>query len=217
MKSVGLAGLLFFAVTSMVPAQSLLRAPAYAASSRVPVAGSPFWAHGDFAINSYTGTNNSPGTQCPCIGLNGYGFSGSFGVLPQLSIVAEGDYLHSRNALQQNQSLTLGTYMGGARYNLPFQVGLMQNRAHLFVQGMLGGEHAGGSMAGVADHTFAFATRIGGGFDVPMIHGMTIRMLQVDYLRSNFHNGGTNSQNNVLLSFGISHSWGGVPYGGRSF
>jgi outer membrane immunogenic protein len=161
---------------------------------------------GDVAVTyHWVRTNAQPG-DCGCFDLNGGGISGSWNIRPRLAAVAEIGVEHTGNGPSGN-SLTLVSYLAGARYLLP-QPRLGGDRApQPFAQLLLGGAHAGGGIAGVGDASNAFASRVGGGIDVPITSRIAVRAIQVDYYLTNFANTVNNHQNNLLLGAGIIFRW----------
>jgi outer membrane immunogenic protein len=101
------------------------------------------------------------------------------------------------------QSLTLDSFLGGIRYRTPHG----RHAVEPFVQVLLGGSHAIGSVAAAADHKTAFAARTGGGVDLPLGSRFEIRLVQVDYYLTTFSNAGNNHQNNLLLGTGLVLRW----------
>ncbi|MDQ2834357.1 MAG: hypothetical protein M3Y50_11540 [Acidobacteriota bacterium] len=162
---------------------------------------------GDVALNyHWVHTNAPPNGGCGCFPLNGVAASGSWNFRPKLAAVAEVGVDHTSNALSLKKSLTLTSYMAGARYRVP---GFGMNGRHglqPFIQLLVGGAHAGGGEAGVADGTSAFAGRLGGGIDVPLSARFVARV-QGDYFMTMFANTADNRQNNILFGAGIVFRW----------
>src|SRR5262249_51398772 len=74
---------------------------------------------GDAAVTyHYVRTNAAPG-ECGCFGLNGAGISGSWNVRGGWSAVAEFSSEYTSRATPGDSSLTLTTFLAGARYRLP--------------------------------------------------------------------------------------------------
>jgi hypothetical protein len=67
--------------------------------------------------------------------------------------------------------------------------------------------HASGSVAGSGDGKYAFATRIGGGVDVPVNSHFAVRILQIDYYFTKAANSSNDHQNNLLVGAGIVFRW----------
>jgi outer membrane immunogenic protein len=76
-----------------------------------------------------------------------------------------------------------------------------------FAQIILGAAHAGGGEAGVADGSYKFATRMGGGIDVPLSAHFAVRIVQIDYYLTTFANATNDHQNNFLVGAGIVYHW----------
>ena len=162
---------------------------------------------GDIALTYHlVHTNAPPGGGCGCFTLNGVGLSASYNFGLKLAAVAEGSLDHTSNALASKDSLTLTSYMAGARYHIfePRMDG--SHRPQPFVQVLVGGAHAGGGIAGIGDGTSAFAGRLGGGVDVPLTFAIAFRV-QGDYYMTDFANGADNHQNNILFGAGVVIHW----------
>jgi outer membrane immunogenic protein len=153
-------------------------------------------------------TNAGPG-QCGCFGLNGAGLSGSFSVHGPWSVVADVSSEFTGSASSTGNSLTLTSFMGGARFQLP-QPWLRKIRRHKpqpFAQVLVGVAHAGGLEAGVGDGSNKFAARVGGGIDVPIGSRFAVRAIQIDYFPTTFANATNDHQNNLMISAGIVFHW----------
>ncbi len=162
---------------------------------------------GDAALTyQWVRTNAGPG-ECGCFGLNGGGVSGSWDIRGRWSLVTEISSEFTPNAPSTGSSLTLTTFLAGARYRLPQPWIRGAHRPHPFAQVLLGPGHSGGGEAGVGDASYAFAARIGGGIDVPLNSRFSVRALQIDYLRTQFANGRNDHQNNLLIGAGIVFHW----------
>ena len=150
--------------------------------------------------------NAGPG-QCGCVGLNGGGLSGSWNFRSSWSAVVDVSAETRNSPPQANNSLTLVSYLAGARYKLrqPWLEG--NHKPQPFAQVVLGAAHAGGGETGVADGSYKFATRIGGGIDVPLSAHLAVRIIQIDYYLTTFANATNDHQNNLLVGAGIVYRW----------
>lgn len=163
---------------------------------------------GDVALTyHWVHTNAPPSGGCGCFALNGVGLSGSWDFGPRLTAVAEVSVDHTSNALSTSESLTLTSYVAGARYHLPDPWMHGPHALQPFAQVLVGGAHAGGGMAGVADGTSAFAGRLGGGIDLPLTTGIAVRVIEADYYLTDFANSADNHQNNILIGAGVVVHW----------
>jgi len=170
------------------------------------MAQTPEEVRGDAAVTyHYVHTNAAPG-ECGCFGLNGAGISASWNVRGGWSAVTEFSSEYTSQATPGNSSLTLTTFLAGARYRLP-QLWLRgPHKPQPFAQVLLGGGHSGGGVAGVGDSTYAFAARMGGGVDVRVSGRFAVRG-QVDYFPTLFANGKNDRQNNMLVGIGVVYHW----------
>jgi len=151
-------------------------------------------------------SNAGPG-QCGCFGLNGGGISGSWDVRGPWSAVVDFSAEYAGSAPTTGSSLTLSSYLAGARYRLPQPWLHGKHKPQPFAQILLGAGHAGGGVAGVGDASFGFATRIGGGVDVPVSPRFSLRAVQIDYYLTTFANATNDHQNNLLVGAGFVFHW----------
>jgi outer membrane immunogenic protein len=191
MRSIALAGILLIGAATAAVGQSKPNTT---------------FLSGDAAVTyHWVRTNAQPGA-CGCFDLNGGGISGSWNIRPRLAAVAEIGVEHTSNGPSGN-SLTLTSYLAGARYLLP-QPRLGGDHApQPFAQLLLGGGHAGGGIAGAGDASNAFVSRVGGGIDLPVRSRFAVRIIQVDYYLTQFANSTNNHQNNLLLGGGVVFHW----------
>ena len=150
--------------------------------------------------------NAGPG-QCGCFGMNGGGLSGSWNFRSSWSAVVDISAENRSGAPPANNSLTLVSYLAGARYKIPQPWLDGNHKPQPFAQIILGAAHAGGGEAGVADGSYKFATRIGGGVDVPLSARFAVRIIQIDYYLTTFANATNNRQNNLLVGASIVYRW----------
>jgi outer membrane immunogenic protein len=151
-------------------------------------------------------SNAGPG-ECGCFGLNGGGLSGSWNFHGPWSAVVDISAETKSAAPPVSNSLTLVSYLAGARYKIPQPWLEGSHKPQPFAQIILGAAHAGGGEAGVADGSYRFATRIGGGIDVPLNSHFAVRVVQIDYYFTTFANATNDHQNNFLIGAGIVYHW----------
>src|SRR5690348_1309030 len=128
-----------------------------------------------------------------------------------LGIVGDFGLYQQRNLAGQGFTLTFSTYQFGPRVRLP-QLARLTPFAHF----LWGAGHAGGTAYtrslgfGVAPLgvNSAFVLTTGGGLDWTVSPRIAIRLVQADYLHSEFLNGGGNRQENIRLSTGVVFSFG---------
>jgi outer membrane immunogenic protein len=151
-------------------------------------------------------TNAGPG-ECGCFGPNGGGLSGSWNFHGPWSAVVDISVETKDGAPPVSNSLTLVSYLAGARYKIPQPWFEGNHKPQPFAQIILGAAHAGGGEAGVADGSHRFAARIGGGIDVPLTSHFAVRVVQIDYYLTTFANATNDHQNNFLIGAGIVYHW----------
>jgi outer membrane immunogenic protein len=166
-----------------------------------------FAQRGDAALTyDWVRTNAEPG-ECGCFGLNGGGVSGSAEFWPRWSVAAEITAAHTGSAPVADSSLTLSSYQGGVRYQVPQPWMKGPHRLEPFAQILLGVAHSSGGVAGAADGSTMFAFRAGGGIDLPIKGHFAIRVVQADYYLTVAKNGINDRQNNLLLAAGVVYRW----------
>ncbi|MGA7913588.1 MAG: hypothetical protein WCA00_00025 [Candidatus Acidiferrales bacterium] len=162
---------------------------------------------GDAALTYHWVRSNTSAGECGCFDLNGGGLSGSWEFHPRFAAVAEISAENATGALATKKSLTLVSYLAGARYWLPQPWPSGTHSPQPFAQVLLGAVHAGGGIAGTGDGAYSFATRIGGGLDLPMNSRFSLRLIQIDYYLTHSVNATNNHQNNLLVAAGIVFRW----------
>lgn len=162
---------------------------------------------GDAAVAYHWVRANAGPAECGCFGMNGGGLSGSWNFRGSWSAVVDFSAENTSGAPPANNSLTLVSYLAGARYRLPQPWLEGNHKPQPFAQIILGAAHAGGGVAGVADGSYKFATRMGGGIDVPLSAHFAVRIIQIDYYLTTFANARNDHQNNLLVGAGIVYRW----------
>lgn len=161
----------------------------------------------DAAITYQWVRSNAPPGGCGCFSLNGAGISASRGILASVAAVAEFSGVYAGSGPYSGDTLTLVSYMAGARYWVAQSGQHGPNALQPFAQVLLGAAHAGGGLAGAGDGSYALAARAGGGVDLPLSYHLAARG-QVDYYATKFPNTANNHQNNLLIGAGLVYRWG---------
>lgn len=137
-----------------------------------------------------------PGGITQHVGLwNGWEVSGEYKVAPVLGMVAD---FGGNHGTLDGANVNVNTYLFGPQISLPARVSP-------FVHVLFGAAHE--NQAGFGPSPFfslgpdtSFATSIGGGIDVDLVPFLALRLIQADYLRTNWHGRG---ENQARLSAGI--------------
>jgi hypothetical protein len=165
-----------------------------------------------FGGYSYMGANIVvSGTR---FNLNGASGSIAYNFNHWLGVVGDFGVYGSGNVGGESRSLTLSSYQFGPRISL---------RGHALVpfgQVLLGGGHATGTLyttslgngAAPLGANNGFMLTAGGGVDWKLNHTIGIRLVQTEYLYSQFLNAAgspdKNHQNNLRISAGVTFSFG---------
>jgi outer membrane immunogenic protein len=152
--------------------------------------------------------SNVPNGGCGCFGLNGGSGWVAFKFSRSLAVVGEIASQTASNISSSGADLTLTSYLAGARYSWSHA-----GRFGPFAQALLGGAHAGGTLApgnsGLPGSANAFAMTAGGGLDIGLTRRIALRALEVDYYLTRFDNGVNDHQNNLRIEAGMIIRIGG--------
>jgi peptidoglycan-associated lipoprotein len=153
--------------------------------------------------------SNAPAGGCGCFTLNGGGGWVSFNFGRSLGVVGEIASQTASNISSTGADLTLTSFLAGPRYTWGHI-----HRLSPFAQVLLGGAHAGGSLApgnsGLAGSANAFAMTAGGGLDIGLTRHIAVRAFEADYYLTRFDNGVNDHQNNLRIAAGVVIRFGGV-------
>jgi len=118
--------------------------------------------------------------------------------------------------IQNGVGLSKIAYMFGPRYifNTSHYTDryTKQHGTQVFGEALFGGVHAFNSIfpeAGIVSMTAnGFSMQLGGGLDVAIAKGFSVRALELDYVHTNLPNNASNSQNDFRIAFGVSYRFG---------
>ncbi len=189
-------------LTSMKTATFLLLALGAAAMASRPAAAQS-GSRVDVGVDYNYVRINLPAGGCGCFALNGGSGWVAFNFSHSVGIVAEIASQHASNISSSAADLTLTSYLAGPRYRWTAA------GHHLvpFVQALLGGAHASGTLApgssGLPGSANAFAITAGGGLDISLTRHIALRALEADYYLTRFDNGVNDHQNNLRVAAGL--------------
>ena len=149
-----------------------------------------------FAGYSYFRDNPST-SGIPSFNLHGGSASVAYNANNWLGAVADFGGYHANNILGSGVDGTLSTYMFGPRISYR-----KHERFTPFAQTLFGVAHSSVSFGGTDN---AFAASFGGGVDVKLLHRLSWRPAQVEYLLTRFPEATTSreTQNNLRVSTGV--------------
>jgi outer membrane immunogenic protein len=152
--------------------------------------------------------SNLPAGGCGCFALNGGSAWMAFNVSRSLGIVGEIASQDASNISGSGADLTLTSFLAGPRYRRT-----VAGRFAPFAQALVGGAHAGGSLApgspGLPGSANAFAMIAGGGLDIGLTRRIALRAFEADYYLTRFDNGVNDHQNNLRIAAGVILRFGG--------
>lgn len=98
-------------------------------------------------------------------------------------------------------------FMAGPRYS--FDASKYFHRStQLFAETLFGAAHAFDSTfpgaAGVSTSASSFSMQAGGGFDIGMAHHLSLRIPEIDWVRTTLPNNAANAQNDLAIAFGVT-------------
>jgi hypothetical protein len=148
---------------------------------------------------------NGPEGNCGCIHLNG---GGAAVVYPlrhsDFSLVGRLGATHGGGIGALGYDLTLFTYTAGARY-LPR---MRRSAFQPYVELQVGGVEASGSLANAPSLAgngigAAFAATAGGGVDLNLHKRISFKLIDAEYMATNYANGDSDHQNNLRIGAGV--------------
>lgn len=164
-------------------------------------------------FGGYTYMHSNTVSNGPAFNLNGGSASIAYNFSNWIGLVGDFGLYHQGSVSGSGLSLTLSSYQVGPRLS-------WRKNAHLipYGQALFGAGHASGSLytSPLAAGTSALGTNnsflltTGAGVDLKLTHNFGIRLIQAEYLYSQFQNGSghDNRQDNVRLSTGVVFNFG---------
>jgi len=160
----------------------------------------------------------APG-NCDCFWFTGGGTDATLNIWKGVGFAAALSGDHAGNAAP-GIDVNKITYVFGPRYT--FLPSALNPRFHslrrieVFGETLFGATHAFNSTfasaAGLKASADSFAMQIGGGVQVPLARGFTVRALEADYVRTSLPNSFSDEQNDFRLGFGISYHVRSLPH-----
>jgi hypothetical protein len=153
--------------------------------------------------------SNAPAGTCGCFGLEGAAgdlawnlkqLGGKHGAA--LGLAADVGVEHTGSVNGANYGLTLTTLAAGPRFMLP------GHKLQPFAQALFGFAHGSGSSFpqnnALVSSANSFALDLGAAADYSLDKRFSVRLLQLDYLRTSLPNITTNWQNNLRIGAGVT-------------
>jgi hypothetical protein len=150
-------------------------------------------------------------TPCECFWLEGASAETGFTVYKNIAAAVEITGGHVSNI---GSGVNLGKFalMAGPRYTAGVSRWTSRftrtNQTAIFGEALFGVAHAFDSIfpssLGSNNNSTSSSMQLGGGLDLSLRRGLSLRAPEVDYVRTAFPNNGSNTQNDLKLSLGVS-------------
>ena len=168
----------------------------------------------DLAVTYTTERAKISPSDCGCFWLQGGSADAGVTLFHGLGVAANLTGERASN-IAPGVDVSTVSVMAGPRYTYNISRSTDQYRdvkrgTSLFGEWLFGGVHALDGVfpttaGGLKSSASAFAMQVGGGLDVTLANGFSVRAFELDYVRSNLANNGTDSQNHLRLAFGVSY------------
>ena len=152
--------------------------------------------------------SNGPAGTCGCFNLQGAALDANWNLIHpapnfRLGLAFDATLENTGSVNGAAYGLTLSTFTAGPRFKLSAK------KVRPFAQALFGIAHGAGSQFPENGNTLAssansFALDVGAGADYSLRKHLSIRFLQVDYLRTALPNNSTNWQNNLRIGAGLT-------------
>jgi hypothetical protein len=152
-------------------------------------------------------SNGSAG-NCGCFTLQGAAADANWDLGPMISTIhlglaADAGVEHTSNVNNAGYGLTLSTFAAGPRFTLPVR------KTQAFAQALFGLAHGSGSQFPQSGNVLtssanSIAFYLGAGVDHPLNKRLSVRYIQLDYLRTALPNNSSNWQNNLRIEAGMT-------------
>jgi len=158
----------------------------------------------DLALDYTILRSNAPPGGCACFYASGGSATLAWPLkLKGFSLLGDLTAGHAAGISSNRYDLTLFTYTVGVRYTPPIH----KTSLRPFADMLVGLSHATGSLVqgtntAVTNAGASFAFTAGGGLDLRLSRHLSLRLAQIDYLRTSFNNGASNRQNILRMSAG---------------
>jgi outer membrane protein OmpA-like peptidoglycan-associated protein len=131
-----------------------------------------------------------------------------------IAVTLTGDHAADVPAGVQGLDVNKISFLAGPRYTWTSTAGANQHRWQVYGQGLLGVSHGFDGLYpsgnGVTSRANAFALQTGGGLNYYFSRHWGVRLIEADYVRTEFPNGDDDVQNDLRLAAGVVYHFGGA-------
>jgi hypothetical protein len=196
-------------------AMTTMMIPAFVGAQQVQTGSKSQAISTDLAVTYVAERANLESESCGCFWLQGGSGEAAVTFYHGLGMAVNVTGEHASN-IGPGVDLSKLSVTAGPRYTVStsrYTAHLLKKQpTRIFGEALFGGVHAFDSIfpesMGTTASAGSFSMQVGGGVDVGLGKGFGIRALEVDYVRSELPNVGSNTQNDLRLAFGISYHLG---------
>ena len=170
----------------------------------------------DLAVTYTTDRSKIATVDCGCFWMQGGSFDAAVPVFRGLGVAANLTGEHSAS-ITPGVDLSTLTFAAGPRYTYSTtrwtrHVPRLKRATSVFGEALFGSAHGFDGVfstsSGVKNSTNALAMQFGGGVNVSLMRGFGVRAIELDYVRTNFRNFATNTQNDLRIAVGVTYHVG---------
>jgi hypothetical protein len=171
------------------------------------------WRSADLAVTYSSERAQVATVGCPCFWLQGGSVNASTTLFRGLDLAVNVTGEHKSEFIP-GQDLNKLSFMAGPRYTFnTTRWTQIYTEAHhpsyVFAEALFGVAHGFDGIfptsTGTQSSANSFSTQIGGGLDISLWRGIGLRAFEVDYIRTEFPNNTTNTQNDFRFAIGVSY------------
>lgn len=196
---------------SLLLANACMLAPAAGWTQKAPEARPKLVA--DLAVTYNPELAELPPGDCGCFWLQGAGVDAAFSLRNGIGLAAAFNTGRASNVTPGIDIKKL-QYVAGPRYTFTVHGKTVEPRARLqlFGQALFGGAHAYSgnypSPTGLNTEATSYAIEAGGGINLLLAKGFSVRLIEADYVRTALPNNASNTQNDAQIVAGITWRFG---------
>jgi hypothetical protein len=170
----------------------------------------------DVALTFTTDRAKIASTGCGCFWLQGGSLDASVPIFRGLGVAANLSGEHSAN-IASGVDLSTVAFVVGPRYTFSAtrwtrRVPELRHGTSVFGEALYGSSRgfdgAFITLAGPKGNASSLALQIGGGVDIGLARGFSVRAVEAEYVRTTFRNFNNNTQNDLRLAAGVTYHLG---------
>jgi hypothetical protein len=171
------------------------------------------WRSADLAVTYSSERAQVATVGCPCFWLQGGSVNGSTTLFRGIGVAVNVTGEH-KSDFTLNQDLNKISFLAGPRYTFNTSRWTQiytegHHPSYVFAEALFGVAHGFDGVfptsTGTQSTANAFSTQIGGGLNIALWRGFGLRAFEADYIRTEFPNGTSGTQNDFRFAIGVSY------------